>query len=308
MRKKIADFIVKTFNLEKGDINRNFGFFEGILSCILNFLIFLIKYSFSISLNSVALKADAFHTLSDILTSIIVIIGFYFSSIKPDKKHPFGHGRIEKIASMLMAIMLVYVGYQFLISSYNRFKNPVPIDFNLIIILILFITILMKEFLTLISLELGKRINSLSLKADAWHHRSDSIATLLIVVGFFTFKFGLYSLDGILGMAVSVLIAYTGISIIFQSGSFLIGEEPSQDLVKKINDIAYSFDFIKDIHHMHIHDYGNQIEITFHVRLKGDQTLNNVHEKITEIEKAIEKKIKGANVTIHSEPIESNVE
>lgn len=104
-------------------------------------------------------------------------------------------------------------------------------------------------------------------------------------------------------MAVSALIAYTGFSIIFESSSFLIGEEPSADLVKKINDIAYNFDFVDDVHHIHIHDYGNQIEITFHIRLKGEQTLNEVHDKITRIEKAIEKEIKGANVTIHSEPL-----
>lgn len=303
MRKKITDFIIKIFKLERGDKNRNFGFFEGITSSIFNFFIFLIKYLFSNTLNSISLKADAFHTLSDILTSIIVIIGFYLSSKKADKKHPFGHGRIEKIFSILMALILIYIGYEFFISSLDRFKNPVNIDINYLAILILFITILFKEFLTLISFELGKRINSLALKTDAWHHRSDSIATLLIIVGFFTFKYGLYFLDGIFGMAVSALIAYTGFSIIFESSSFLIGEEPSADLVKKINDIAYNFDFVDDVHHIHIHDYGNQIEITFHIRLKGEQTLNEVHDKITRIEKAIEKEIKGANVTIHSEPL-----
>jgi len=303
MKEKIVNFLIKIFNLEKGDINRNFGFFEGTISTILNFLIFLIKYFLSISLNSISLKADAFHTLSDILTSIIVIIGFYFSSKKADKKHPFGHGRIEKIFSIFMAIILIYVGYEFFISSLNRFKNPVIIDINYIAIFILFLTILMKEFLTLISFELGKRINSLALKTDAWHHRSDSIATLLIISGFFTFKFGLYFLDGILGMAVSILIAYTGFSVILQSSSFLIGEEASETMIKKIKDIAYNFDFVEDVHHIHIHDYGNQIEITFHVRLKGEESLNEVHEKITKIEKAIENEIKGANVTIHSEPL-----
>lgn len=303
MREKIVDFLIKKFNLNKGDINRNFGFFEGITSTILNLFIFLIKYFFSISLNSISLRADAFHTLSDILTSTIIILSFYLSSKKADKKHPFGHGRIEKIFSILMAIILIYVGYEFFISSLNRFKNPVTIDVNFFIIFILSFTILIKEFLTLISFELGRRINSLALKTDAWHHRSDSIATLLIILGFFSFKFGLFYLDGIFGMVVSILISFTGISIIYESSSFLIGEEPSQDMINKINEIAYSFDFVKDIHHIHIHDYGNQLEITFHIRLKGEESLNEVHAKISKIEKAIEKEIKGANVTIHSEPL-----
>lgn len=303
MREKIVNFLIKRFNLNKGNINRNFGFFEGITSTILNFFIFLIKYFLSISLNSISLKADAFHTLSDILTSSIIILGFYLSTKKADKRHPFGHGRVEKIFSVLMAIILIYVGYEFFISSLNRFKNPVVINVNYFAIFILTFTILIKEFLTLIAFEFGKKINSLSLKTDAWHHRSDSIATLLIILGFFSFKFGLFYLDGIFGMVVSILIVYTGISIVFESSSFLIGEEPSQDMINKINEIAYSFDFVKDVHHIHIHNYGNQLEITFHIRLKGEESLNEVHNKISKIEKAIEKEIKGANVTIHSEPL-----
>lgn len=303
MREKIINFIIRIFKLEKLDKFRSFGIFEGVLSSIFNLVIFLIKYLLSIKINSVSLRADAFHTLSDILTSIMVIIGFYLSSKKPDKKHPFGHGRIEKIISIFMSILLIFVGYEFLVSSWNRFKNPVKIDFNFLIIIILFLTILIKEFLTFVSIELGKRINSSSLKADAWHHRSDSIATLFIILGFITFKYGLYYLDGIFGIGVSILIIYTGISLLLESSSFLIGEEPSENLVNKIKEISYRFDFVEDVHHIHIHDYGNQIEITFHIRIKGEKSLSEVHEKISMVEKAIESEIKNSNVTIHAEPI-----
>jgi cation diffusion facilitator family transporter len=233
----------------------------------------------------------------------MVIIGFYLASKKPDKRHPFGHGRIEKIISILMSILLIYVGFEFFINSYKRFKNPIKIDVNLFIITLLLITILIKEFLTFVSFELSKKINSSSLKADAWHHRSDAIATFFIILGFITFKYGLYFLDGVFGMGVSALIIYTGISIMFESSSFLIGEEPSENLINKIKEISYKFDFVEDVHHIHIHDYGNQIEITFHVKLKGDKTLNEVHEKISLIEKEVEKEIKNSNVTIHAEPI-----
>ncbi|MCX8095396.1 MAG: cation diffusion facilitator family transporter [Caldisericia bacterium] len=303
MKEKIINFVIKFFKLDKGDQFKNFGIFEGTISSIFNLIIFLVKFYLSILLNSISLRADAFHTLSDILTSIMVIIGFYLSSKKPDKRHPFGHGRIEKIIAIFMSILLIYVGFEFFINSYHRFKNPIKIDVNILIIFILIITILIKEFLTFISNELGKKINSSSLKADAWHHRSDSIATLFIIIGFITFKYGLFILDGIFGMGVSALIIYTGISILFESSSFLIGEEPSQNIIKKIKDISNKFDFIEDVHHIHIHDYGNQIEITFHVKLRGDRTLNEVHEKISIVEKAIEKEIKNSNVTIHAEPI-----
>lgn len=300
---KITDTLVAIFHLDRGNRQRNYGYFEGILSIIINVILFGFKFVMAAILNSISLKTDALNNLTDVFSSVMVIVGFTIAAKPADSKHPFGHGRAERILSILIAAILVFVGLECFISSYNRFRNPIPIEAGLITLILLCISILAKEFLVLIAFNLGKKISAASLKADAWNHRSDSIATSLIVIAFLLFKFGLFRLDGILGMAVSALIVYTGIKIIIESGSSLIGEQISPKTVKQIIAIAASFDFVKNVHHIHVHDYGGNLEITLHIMLKKDLHLSEVHKKATAVEQAIREAIPGSEVTVHTEPM-----
>ncbi len=306
MSNKLVDKLTVLFRLEKGNRIRNYGYFEGILSIVINVILFVFKFAFGLMLRSVSLLAESFHTLSDVVTSSIVILGFKVSSKPPDEKHPFGHGRAERVFSIVIALILIVVGIEFFINSFRRFLNPVPISGNIMVILVLILSIGAKELLANISFNLGERINSASLRADAWHHRTDSIATALVVLGFVLFRFGLYRVDGIIGMAVSVLIAFTGISIIRKAGSFLVGEAPDSVLVNKIRNTASGFDGIDDVHHIHVHDYAGQLEVTIHVRLKGDTHLADAHHRASEVERAVKKCVPGAEVTVHVEPISSD--
>lgn len=300
---RIVDKFIDIFHLDKGNKIKNYGYFEGILSSTINILLFILKFVMGTALNSISLKADAFNNLMDVITSIMVIVVFAISAKPADAEHPYGHGRAERIFSILIAAIIVFVGMEFFLSSFDRFINPIPIGASIFSIILLSFSILAKEFLATISLNLGKRINSASLKADAWNHRSDAIATTLVVVAFIFFRFGVYRLDGILGMAVSVLIAYTGISIILESSSALMGQATNPDLVKKITSVAGSFDCVKDVHHIHVHDYGDKFEITLHIRLEDTMHLNDVHSHVSEIERAIREIIPGAEVTVHAEPV-----
>jgi cation diffusion facilitator family transporter len=302
MGKRITEKLISLFHLDQGDRAKNYGYFEGILSIIVNIILFVIKFVFGTLLNSVALIADSFHTLSDVFTSLLVVIGFKISAKPPDSKHPFGHGRAERIFAMIIAFILIGVGIEFFISSFNRFKNPVPIKANLLIIILLLLSVLAKEFLTNVAYNLGAKINSSSLKADAWHHRSDSIATALVVVGFIAFRFGVFRLDGILGMAISILIAYTGLSIILEASSFLLGEAPNPSIIEKIKEIVHNQDGVEDAHDIYVHDYGKKMIITVHIRLKNDTHLDDAHKKASEFEKAIKDCIHGSEVTVHIEP------
>lgn len=303
MFETITDKIIALFNLDKGKRFRNYGYFEGILSVVLNIALFVFKFVFGTLLNSISLIADSLHSLSDVVTSTIVIFGFRISSKPPDAEHPFGHGRAERIVSIVIACMLIVVGFEFFKSGFDRFQNPIPIGADTFVIAMLIVSIFIKEFLYQFSLSLGKRIASPTLKAEAWHHRTDSISTLLVLGGFVFFRFGFYSLDGIMGMMVALIIVYTGISIIKESGSFLIGQAPSSSLVERIRQAAEDFDDVSDVHHIHVHDYGGQLEVTIHVRLKGDTHLEDAHHRASEVEKAIKKCVPGAEVTVHVEPI-----
>jgi cation diffusion facilitator family transporter len=303
---KILDFLIALFRLDRGNRTRNYGYFEGTLSVVLNVALAVLKFIFGTLLNSISLIADALHSLSDVVTSVIVIFGFKLSAKPPDDEHPFGHGRAERIVSIVVACLLIVVGFEFFMSGFERFRNPIPIKAGTFVIAMLIGSILIKEFLYHVSLRLGQRIGSASLKADALHHRTDSVSTVLVLIGFVCFRFGLFSLDGIMGMAVAAIIVYAGISIIKESGSFLIGQAPSSSLVDKIRDTASRCRGVNDVHHIHVHDYGGQLEVTIHVCLKPDIHLDGAHDKASEVEDAIQKCVPGAEVTVHLEPYDEN--
>ncbi len=297
-----AEKIISLFHLDKGNKRKNYGYFEGLLSIFVNLGLCIMKFIFGTILNSISLIADAVHSLSDVITSLIIIFGFRVSSKPPDKEHPFGHGRVERVVSIVIACMLIVVGFEFFLNGLSRLQNPVPIEVNVFIIVLLGLSIVIKELLFQFAMWLGKKIESSALMADAWHHRTDALSTVLVLLGFITFKFGFYRVDGILGMVISILIAYTGISIIKKSASSLIGEAPSPAFINRIKMLALSCTGVSDVHHIHVHDYGGKYEITIHIRLKADTHLDTAHEKATEVEKCIKDEVKNAEVTVHVEP------
>lgn len=301
---KVIEWMISCFRLNRGDRVKNYGYFGGLLSIVLNIILFFIKFLLGMVFNSVALITDAFHTLSDVLTSFLVVIGFKLSAKPPDGKHPFGHGRVERIFALLIALLLIGGGIEFFLASLKRLINPHPIAGNLLVIIILILTILVKEFLTAVSRTLGEKIKSTSLKADAWHHRSDSITTGFVILGFIFYRFGLFRLDGLLGMGISALIVYTGIKIIIEAGHILVGAAPSPSLISQIKEIAQRIDGVKDVHEIQVHDYGRKIVVTIHICLKNDIHLDAAHKKADEVEKAIKEEMADAEVTIHLEPEE----
>jgi cation diffusion facilitator family transporter len=308
MGTKITDKLISLFHLDKGDKRKNCGYFVGGLSIIVNLLISAVKLFFGIMVNSIALIADAVHSLSDVASSLVVIIGFRISAKPPDEKHPFGHGRAERIVAVVIACMLIVVGIEFFMSGIKRFRNPVPVESSWLIIVILAITIIAKILLSVISYDVGKQVNSAALKADAWHHGTDAISTILVIIGFVLYRFGFYRIDGLLGIIIALFIAYTGIMMIFESGSMLLGEAPSDDLISDIRETAICCEDVNDVHHIHVHDYGGKLEITVHIRLRRTIHLDEVHRIVSLVELAIKERIKGAEVTVHPEPIEENNE
>jgi cation diffusion facilitator family transporter len=302
MGSKITEILVSLFHLDKGDKRKNCGYFAGGLSIIVNLLISAVKFFLGMAVNSVALVADAIHSLSDVATSLIVVIGFGVSAKPPDKEHPFGHGRVEQIVSIVIACMLIVVSIEFFINGINRLQNPVPVEFRWSIVIVLTITIIAKIILSAVTFNLSKLIDSSALKADAWHHSTDAISTILVIIGFILYRFGLYYIDGVVAIIIALFIAYTGISIIFESGSILVGKAPPPQFTEDIKELALSCGGITDVHHIHVHDYGGVTEVTVHIRLRADMHLNAAHAKATEVEQCIRERIKGVEVTVHAEP------
>lgn len=286
----------------KENFSNNLGFIEGWLSIVINILLFAGKLFIGILNNSVAIKADAYHTLSDSFTSIVVIFGFWIANKPPDKKHPFGHQRAEQVAAIIVGVLLFLVGLNFLKESFLKLKFKKGATFTNITIIIFLISVILKELLAIFSIWAGKKIKSQSLIADGWHHRSDAIASLLILIGSFAGN-KLWFIDSILGILVSFLILYAGYEIIRSTSSIFMGEdiekETKDSIIKIINEIEPR---IKDIHHFHIHSYGSHKEITLHLRLPGNYSIKKAHNISEVIESRIRKEL-GIELTVHIEPM-----
>ncbi len=276
---------------------------EGIFSIIINALLFVLKYWAGIVTGSVAIIADAWHTLSDSLSSFIVLIGAKVSSKPPDREHPFGHGRAELIASVLIAAFLGFVAFEFLKESILKLNNRDIVVFGNIAIIVTIISVVLKEALSQYAFWAWKKTGYFSLKADAWHHRTDAISSLIILVGIFLGKY-FWWMDGVLGIIVALMIAFAGYEILKDTISKLLGEAPDPGLVKQIKEIAGNeTEHDMQIHHIHLHSYGEHQEITFHIRLPNTMSVEDSHSLVTAIQHSLRETL-SIEATIHVEPRE----
>ncbi|MFC2114142.1 cation diffusion facilitator family transporter [Bacteroidota bacterium] len=290
-------------NREKSKVT-NYALQEGWISIIFNSLLFILKYWAGIVSGSVALIADAWHTLSDSLTSLIVIIGSKVSSKPADKEHPFGHGRAELVAAVIIGVLLAVVAFEFVLQSITKLRTHESAHYGTIAIVVTIISIVVKEAMAQYAFWAGKRSNAKSIKADAWHHRSDAISSIVILVGiFFAKKY--WWMDGVLGILVALLICYAVYEIMKDTVSALLGEKPDDQTIEKIMKIAKSTtNYDIKPHHLQLHHYGNHSEITMHIHLPSDMNLEKAHYIATAIEENIESEL-GICATLHMEPIEN---
>ncbi|MCL2806147.1 MAG: cation diffusion facilitator family transporter [Treponema sp.] len=279
---------------------------EGVVSVVVNAILFGVKFWAGMITGSIALIADAWHTLSDSLTSILVIFSAKLSSRKPDKQHPFGHGRWEQISSIFIAFILGIIGYDFLINSIDRLKNKETVVFGTLAIVVTAVSIVVKELMAQYAFYIGRKTDNVIVKADGWHHRSDAFSSIVVLIGIIVSKFAtqLWWMDSALGIFCALAIFYAAFEILKESTSKLLGEEPEQGLTDKINaEIKNIYGDDLQTHHFHLHNYVSQKEITLHIRLEKTMTIENGHKIATVIEKMIEEKFNMA-ATIHIEPLE----
>lgn len=273
------------------------AYLEAFVSIIGNIILAIVKAVFGVMLNSISLMADAVHTASDVLTSAVVLIGFRLSAIPPDEKHPHGHGRIEFIASLIISLMLIGVGIKFGIDSYHRLLENTPVKGSYLVVAVMVAAALLKEWMSRFSIDLGNRINSSALIADAWHHRTDAIASLLVAVAILASQFGYYRADAVLGFAVSALIIWTGMVIFNDSTSKLIGENDDEQ-IEQIRELAMSVFGVKSCHDIALHDYGANKAISLHIEVQGTMMLYDAHEIAHQVEEIINREMY-AVTTVH---------
>ena len=280
---------------------QKYGYLEGWISIVLNTLLFGVKYWAGQRIGSVSMVADAWHTLSDTLTSVVVIVGFWIMARPADDRHPFGHARAENIAAIIIGVLLAVVGAFFGYESVQRLLERKAVTFSLFAILVFAVSVLLKEGLALFAFWAGKKAGSQAVVADGWHHRSDAIASALIVGGALLGG-KLWWVDGALGIGVSLLIIWAAVGIVRGSSSILLGEAPSEELRGAIlASVHKEYSQVGDVHHLHLHRYGNNVELTLHLRLPPAMSVEQSHEISHRIEERLRAELE-LETTVHIEP------
>ncbi|MEN8154384.1 MAG: cation diffusion facilitator family transporter [Acidobacteriota bacterium] len=287
-------------------VNREkFGYIEGIVSIIVNIFLFVLKYWAGIVSGSIALIADAWHTLSDSISSLILIAGIKLSSRKPDREHAFGHGRWEQITAIFIGFFLGIIAFEFLKESVEKFFSGEGAQFGTIAIVVTIISILAKEGLAQFAFFIAGKTDNIAVRADGWHHRTDALSSVLVLAGIFL-KDVFWWIDSLLGIVIAVMIFYAAYEIVKDSINKLLGETPSDDLIVRLKSIVEkktTFDVYP--HHFHIHNYGLHRELTFHIRLDGGTDIRTGHDIATGIENEIRKQL-NIESTIHVDPVNSD--
>ena len=304
----ITEFFVRTFvkNHDKTEdyrVRAQYGILEGWVSIVINLILFAVKLVAGLFVNSFALITDAVHSLSDMVSSVAVIWGFKLSARPPDREHPFGHGRMEHVTTLIIAILLIITGFEFARVAFGRVTHAEPVVFSLPVIIIVSITIVFKEWLSKFAKKLGRRIDSKALEGDALHHKADVITSVIVILALFSEKIHLRQFDGVVGILISVYIMYSGWKMLQDVITPLLGESASYEELAKIKKIAKSVKGIKGVHDIMMHKYGSMRMISLHVEIPEEFPFMEAHNLIEEVEENTNFKMR-AITTIHLDPIQ----
>ena len=281
------------------------GVFEGRVSVLVNGILFVIKLAIGLMVGAVSVIADAVHTLSDVVSSAVVIWGFKQSEKPADVEHPYGHGRAEYIATLIIAVLLMVAGIEFIKAAIDRIRNPELVEAERWMIIALGVTIVLKEITARYAEFLSTKIASGTLHADAWHHRSDAISSMLVVGALIAGKYGYPSSDGWAGLGVALFLIYTGFEIAKDAVDDLIGKPPTSEEVEVIRQIVMSVDGVLGAHDIIVHSYGHDKFASVHVEIDADETTAVAHDISEEVGDKLEKAI-GVEPTVHLDPVHPN--
>jgi cation diffusion facilitator family transporter len=309
--KHLSEFLARVFIKNHQDIQHiyvrsQYGILEGWLSVFLNLILGAFKIVVALFIGSISLLADGIHSLSDMITSFIVIISFYLGRKPSDDEHPFGHGRVEQIAALIMAVLIGVTGFELIKTGIDRVADPQSVQMSITAIILLILTIIFKEILGRISHYYGEKISSMALEADSWHHRTDAISSILVIIAIISAQAGFAILDGLVGILIGLFIIYTGIDIARRTSMKLLGTRPSQELLRQVETLALETQNALAIHDMICHEYGSQMVISFHLEVPSQLKLSEAHTIADKIEKKISQELK-IQATVHLDPVLSGI-
>ena len=311
MLKLLSRIFIKDYkNYESPAVRSSYGVLCGGFGIFLNILLFIGKFLAGTLAKSVSITADAFNNLADAGSSIITLLGFRLARQKPDTKHPFGHGRIEYIAGLLVSAAIILMGFELAKSSISKIISPEPIEFSVLTAAILVCSILVKLYMVFYNKSIGKKIKSATLGATALDSCSDCIATSVVLVSSLIAHFFKINIDGYCGVLVAAFVIYSGIRALQETITPLLGQAPDREFIERIQKLIEEFPEITGIHDLIVHDYGpGRLMISLHAEMPvyEDSDIFAMHDIIDNAERLLSKELE-CLVTIHLDPTRSNDE
>lgn len=309
MSKLLVKLFIKNYHDTKNPrVREKYGYLGSIVGIIVNILLALAKYLIGIAANSIAITADAVNNLSDSVSCVITLVSFKMANMKPDKEHPFGHGRIEYVAALIVGFIVELMGYELIKSSIDKIKNPEAVVFSFPAVIVLLISIGGKIWLAFFNSFLGKKIDSAAMSAVVTDSISDTTATAVTLISLVVSVFTDLPIDGYMGIVVSIFILYSGFGILKESVGIILGTPPDKQLVDELVDFIMSHEEILGIHDLVIHSYGaTRIFASVHTEISADGDLLKAHDTIDSIERLVKEKF-GIELVVHMDPIVTNDE
>ena len=309
----MTDYLVKHFvrdcdQVQDPEVRERYGLLSGIVGILLNLLLSVGKFFAGLVTGSISITADAFNNLSDAGSSVVTLVGFRLAGQKADDDHPFGHGRIEYLAGLLVSLIILLVGFELGRSSLEKIVHPEKVAFPAVSLVILGVSIAVKLWMSFFNRRLSQKIHSAAMAATAADSLSDAVATSAVLLGAVVSRVSGVSIDGWVGVLVALFILRAGWGAARDTIDPLLGQTPDPELVKEIERTVLAHEAVVGIHDLVIHDYGpGRSMMSFHAEVPMNVDIMEAHDAIDHIERELMQKF-GIQTSVHMDPIATNDE
>lgn len=307
----MGTFLFKRFikdweDVKNPEVRDSYGKLAGIVGIVSNALLCLMKITVGLISGSIAIVADGINNLADGGSAVITLLGFKLASMPEDEDHPYGHARYEYLSGLVVSFIIILVGFELCKSSVDKILHPSPLDFSWTVVLVLVIAIAIKIWQAMFNISAGKRIDSLALMATGADSRNDVISTTVVLASLLIGHFCNVQIDGYMGVLVALFIIWSGIGLVRETVSPLLGEAPDSELVHQIQEIALSYDGVIGIHDLAVHNYGpGKIFASIHIEVDAGVDVLISHDLVDNIEHRLRDEL-SINITAHMDPIALN--
>ena len=299
----LARLFLKPEGRDEAALRKGYGILCGAVGIGLNVLLFAGKFFAGTLSGSIAITADAFNNLSDAGSSFVTLLGFQLAGQKPDSDHPFGHGRIEYLSGLAVAMLIILMGFELAKSSLDKILHPAPVDSSWLVIAILCVSICVKLYMSFYNRSLGKKLNAPAMLATAADSLSDSVATTAVLIATLVGRFSGLMIDGWCGILGAAFILWSGFNAAKDTVNPLLGTPPTHEFVNQIKELVMAHPGIIGIHDLIVHDYGpGRVMISLHAEVSASENVLELHDEIDNVESELREKL-GCEAVIHMDPV-----